>query len=128
MDLIGGDTTLVVVTTVLYAGVNGFIPFNGGVNDFLVSLRLSNNSDVLSFFTKGGYDGNLGPYTGPFVDSMVVWISDEKPNMGYEMEGVTRVDTVHQYEIVFTVGSGNVLLIGKVLSLIYLVMVQMCGF
>ena len=66
-----------------YAGVNGFIPFNGGVNDFLVSPRLSNNSDVLSFFTKGGYDGNLGPYAGPFVDSMVVWISDEKPNMGY---------------------------------------------
>ena len=76
-----------------YAGVNGFIPFNGGVNDFLVSPRLSNNGDVLSFFTKGGYNGNIGPYTGPFVDSMVVWISTEKPNMGYEMEGVARVDT-----------------------------------
>ena len=92
-----------------YAGVNGFIPFNGGVNDFLVSPRLSNNSDVLSFFTKGGYDGNLGPYAGPFVDSMVVWISDEKPTMGYEMQGVARVDTGFTNARSFSqLGSGNV--------------------
>ena len=50
MDLIGGDTTLVVVIIVLLVG-EWFYTINGGVNT-LVSPRLSNNGDVLSFFTK----------------------------------------------------------------------------
>ena len=66
-----------------YAMVQGVTALFGGVNDFLVSPRLSSRTgDIFSFWTKGGYAA------GGYVDSMVVWVSTEKPIMGYEMQGV----------------------------------------
>ena len=89
-----------------YTMVQGYEPLFGGVNDFLVSPRLSaRTGDVLSFFTKGGYSS----LSETIFDSMTVWVSTEKPMMGYEMQGVARIDTGFVNTSSFTVlGSGNV--------------------
>jgi hypothetical protein len=86
--------------------VQGYEPFFGGVNDFLVSPKLTARpGDILSFFTKGGYSS----LSETIFDSMTVWISTEKPMMGYEMLGVARIDTGFVNTSAFTVlGSGNV--------------------
>tara|TARA_X000001036_G_scaffold62162_1_gene52402 strand:- start:542 stop:2272 length:1731 start_codon:yes stop_codon:yes gene_type:complete len=68
-----------------YAGVYSYEPYWGGVNDFLVSPKLEVQSgDIFSFWAKGGYsDGVSTPN-----DSMVVWISSEKPEMGEDEDGL----------------------------------------
>ena len=68
-----------------FAGVYSYEGYWGGVNDFLVSPRLEVQSgDIFSFWAKGGYsDGVSTP-----MDSMVVWISSEKPEMGMDEDGV----------------------------------------
>jgi hypothetical protein len=74
-----------------YYGVYSYAPRWGGVNDYLVSPRFSVGSDVsevLSFFTQGGYSD------GSERDSINVWVSTEQPEMGFALDtsGV-NVDT-----------------------------------
>ena len=68
-----------------YAGVYSYEPYWGGVNDFLVSPKLQVQSgDIFSLWSKAGYsDGVTTP-----TDSMVVWISSEKPEMGMDEDGI----------------------------------------
>ena len=68
-----------------YAGVYSYEPYWGGVNDFLVSPKLEvETGDVFSFWAQGGYfDGVTTPN-----DSVVVWISSEKPEMGEDEDGI----------------------------------------
>ena len=68
-----------------YAGVYSYEPYWGGVNDFLVSPKLEvETGDAFSFWAQGGYfDGVTTPN-----DSVVVWISSEKPEMGEDENGI----------------------------------------
>ena len=73
-----------------YAGVYSRIDYWGGADDYLVSPRLDVTAgEILSFWAKGGADANTGDR-----DSMDVWVSSERPLMGYEIDETgTRVDT-----------------------------------
>ena len=66
-----------------YYGVYSYAPRWGGVNDYLVSPRYSvgaDASEVLSFFTQGGYSD------GSERDSINVWVSTEQPEMGFALD------------------------------------------
>lgn len=73
-----------------YAGVYSRIDYWGGADDYLVSPRLDVTAgEILSFWAKGGADANTGDR-----DSMDVWVSSERPVMGYEIDETgARVDT-----------------------------------
>jgi len=72
-----------------YYGVYSYAPYWGGVDDYLVSPRydISDASEVLSFFASGGYSD------GSERDSMNVWVSSERPTMGFIEDEGGRVDT-----------------------------------
>ena len=75
----------------LYAGIYTYEPRWGEANDFLVSPKLEVGAgDVFSFWGQGGYvfDCDYGATLGIDLDSIAVWISSEKPEVGTNEEGV----------------------------------------
>ena len=71
-----------------FGGVYSYIPYWGGVDDYLVSPKLSvEDGDIFSFWAMGGYPD------GQFRDSMNVYISQEEPIMGSELDDGIMVDT-----------------------------------
>jgi hypothetical protein len=72
-----------------FAGVYSYVPYWGGVDDYFVSPRLTvETGDVFSFWAMGGYSD------GSYRDSMTVYVSSEKPIMGFEYDADgMRTDT-----------------------------------